>query len=197
MTNVCKHIKTPRLLLRAFNNNDANALQQLLASNKAYMLPYIPWAKDEPQTVKEKEAKIEEWNNEFSNNTKYSYGVFDKSNNALIGVFFMFTRQGDNILEIGYIIDQKCSGKGYASECTYALTKLCFEEIKIEKVVIVCNQQNVASAKIPEKIGYTHEYTMRKVEKNSDGSRKKDMIWVMFIEEFKSNAKYEPVDFNY
>lgn len=193
--NMKQVVKTPRLHLKTFQKDNAKDLQQLLASNKEHILPYIPWARDEPQTVKEKERKIEEWNNEFKNNIKYSYGVFDNSTNQLLGVFFMFTRQGDNILEIGYIIDHQHAGKGYASECTYALTKLCFEEIKIEKTVIVCNQNNVASAKIPEKLGYTHESTMRKVEKNADGSRKKDMIWVMFIEEFKRIEKYEPITF--
>lgn len=187
-------IKTPRLLLRVLKIADAPVLQQMLAANKEYMLPYIPWAIDEPQTIKEKENKIREWQSEFKNNTKYSYGVFD-SNDELVGLFFLFTRQGNNILEIGYIIDHKNAGKGYATECTYALTKLCFEEIKIEKVVIICSTKNKASAKIPEKLNYTLEYSLRNIKKDADGSRRKDMVWVLFIEEFKVIQKYEPITF--
>lgn len=195
MINSIIEINTPRLQLRVLELTDASAMQNMLAANKEYMLPYIPWAKDEPQTVKEKEDKIEEWNRDFRSNTKYTYGVFDNSNNQLLGLFFVFTRQGENILEIGYIIDYSHTGKGYASECTYALTKLCFVEIKIEKVVIICSTRNEASAKIPKKLGYILEYTLRNIQRNENGTRHKDMVWVMFIEEFKHIEKYEPTTF--
>lgn len=195
MNNIYTQIDTPRLRLKILELADAKAVQHLLATNKQYMLPYISWAKNEPQSVTEKENKIREWKSDFYRGNKYIYGVFNRLENKLVGLFFLFTRQGEDILEIGYVIDYQQTGKAYATEGCYALTKLCFEKIEIEKVVIICSMNNIASAKIPKKLGYTMEYTLRNIHKDGDGNRHEDMVWVMFIEEFKHLEKYEPTTF--
>lgn len=193
MRNLIKQISTPRLILRKFEIKDAEDFQSLLARNKEYMLPWIPWAKKEPQSIEEKKAKIREWNGQFLLDTTYSYGIYYRT--RLIGSCNLFTRQGKDILEIGYLIDHLESGKGYATECTYALTKLAFEHIHIDKLVLHMDPKNVASARIPKKLNYTLETTKKVVEKNDDGSRVDEMIWAMFIEDFIKFEKYEQVSF--
>ncbi len=101
--------------MRMLDTKDAEDLQQLLAENKEYMLLWIPWAADEPETVEVKKEKIRTWKGEFYLDQKYTYGIFEKGSDKLIGLIFLFTRQGKGILEIGYIIDHKKAGKGYAT----------------------------------------------------------------------------------
>lgn len=195
MINISTHIETPNLLLRVLKLSDTKALQKILEENKEYMLPYISWAKNEPQTIVEKQLQIREWTSEFYADTKYVYGAFNNVSNELVGLVFIFTRQGANILEIGYIINFRHTGKGYATECSYALTKLCFDKINIKKVVIICSDQNLASAKIPEKLGYNLEYNSHNEEKNQNDNRKEEMVWVIFNKEFKKITHYEPIKF--
>lgn len=193
MMNLIKKIVTPRLLLRKFEISDAVAFQSMLDKNKDYMLPWISWAINEPETVMKKMEKIREWNGQFLLDQTYSYGIF--INESLIGFCNMFTRQGKGTLEIGYFIDQEFSAKGYATECTYALTKLGFEHIKIDKLVLHIDRENTASIKIPQKLNYTLETKKRSIEKDDDGKRQVTKVWAMFIEEFKTLEKYEPVTF--
>ncbi len=177
------------------DTQDAEDLQQMLAENKDYMLPWIPWAADEPETVEIKKEKIRTWKGDFYLDQKYTYGIFENVNDRLIGLIFLFTRQGNGILEIGYFIDRKEAGKGYATESSYALTKLGFKHIGIEKMVIHCSPDNKPSIKIPEKLGFHLEGSFRSPDEMENGKRKELMIWAMFIEEFEVNDNYEPVTF--
>ena len=186
-------ITTPRLNLRMLQIEDAVELQALLERNKQEMLPWIPWAAEEPESVETKKKKIRAWKGEFYLDQKYIYGLFESSSsNHLIGLVFLFTRQGDGILEIGYILDKDHTGKGLTTEASYAVTKLGFKELAIEKMVIHCSPENTASARIPEKLGYQLELMEQSVTRDKNGSRSKNMIWALFNEEFMTIDKYEP-----
>lgn len=190
--NCAESISTPNLLLRMLRTSDADGLQQLLERNREHMIPWVPWAKDEPESVEMKKLKIRIWKGEFYHDDKYVYGVFN-SNQLLIGLAFMFKRQGTGTLEIGYIIDHHHSGKGFASECTYALTKLGIQYLKTDKMLIICNSKNKASARIPEKLGYNLEYIQKLVDRDEEGDRIDNMVWTMFAEGFEETASFEPV----
>jgi len=193
MKNIISKLTTPNLILRKLEIEDATALRSLLARNKNYMLPWIPWAAGEPESIETKKEKIRNWNGEFNLDQKYTYGIIHDDN--VIGLSFLFTRQGPGILEIGYVIDFEHTGKGFATESTYALTKLSFAHIQIEKVVIHCNAKNISSAKIPEKLGFKLEGIHRVPSAKEVFDRNENMIWGMFIDEFEVNEKYEPVEF--
>ena len=193
MRNQIRSIETSVLKFRTLSETDAVIVQELLARNKEYMLPWIPWAKDEPQTIEEKAQTIREWEGSFLLDIKYVYGAFN--DNELIGIAYLFTRQGPGIMEVGYIIDHQQSGKGHATLLTYAFTKLSFEFSDIEKVEIHCSPKNIASSKIPKKLGYKLECTHRKIKKDESGNREELMIWGLFREEFKPLEQFEPVTF--
>ncbi len=195
MKNLVSQISSSHLTMRMLDTHDANVLQKLLEENKQYMLPWIPWAADEPESVEIKKEKIRTWKGEFYLDQTYTYGIFKNGNDQLIGLIFLFTRQGKGTLEIGYIIDQKETGKGYATESSYAVTKLGFKHIGIEKMVIHCSPNNEPSVKIPMKLGFQLEGTYRSPDEMENGQRKEMMIWVMFIEEFETIDKYEPITF--
>ena len=186
MKNEIIKLKTPNLFLRILNNSDAENLRNLLARNKNFMIPWIPWASEEPQSLEKKIQKIQEWKIEFLANQKYTYGIFTPDQKAMIGLIFLFTRQGKGKLEIGYIIDFEESGKGFATEASYAMTKLGFEHLKIENMVIHCNSKNIASAKIPEKLGY--QIVQKKMESNIEM-----LIWSFPKEKFQIIKNFEPV----
>jgi len=195
MKNLVSKISTPRLIIRLLDIPDAVNLQQFLAYNKENMLPWVPWAEDEPETVEVKKDKIRSWKGEFYLDQKYTYGVFEKANDSLIGMIFLFTRQGKGTLEIGYVVDKDEEGKGYATESSYAVTKLGLENLGIGKMVIHCSPENTASQRVPEKLGFTLEGTYRSAHTGTDGKRQPTMIWALFNEEFKLSPKFEPVDF--
>ena len=74
MRNKIRYVETPTLHFRTLVQDDALVVQQFLANNKAFMLPWIPWAENEPQTVEEKQQAIQQWEEEFLLDKKYIYG---------------------------------------------------------------------------------------------------------------------------
>lgn len=195
MINPIIRIDCDRYYMRPFAITDAPSVQFLLEKNREYMLDWIPWAKDEPESVDIKRKKIRLWTAEFYQDIKYTYGVFDRSTDQLIGIQYLFTRQGPGILEIGYIIDEDQAGKGLATHSSYALTKLSIDLLKPEKMVIICSPDNIASARIPEKLGYHEESQTTTVDKDKHNRRIVLSTWVMFPEQFKHISTYEPIQF--
>lgn len=193
--NYAERINTPQLFLRALKGSDAVAIQALLEKNREHMIPWVPWAKDEPESVEEKRRKIRAWRGEFYLDQKYVYGIYENKDEVLVGIGFLFGRQGIGTLEIGYIIDFDVSGRGYATECTYALTKLSFDELNTLKVYIICDSGNQASARVPEKLDYMLEKADRSRESSEDESPATEMRWVLHKENFEHNKRYEPVEF--
>jgi len=156
------------------------------------MLPYIPWAVEEPETVEVKREKIKEWDKEFQDAEKFTYGVFDLTTGHLAGMIQLFTRQGPDILEIGYITGQDFAGRGLATAASYAMTKLGFEHIGIGKMVIHCDVKNIPSKRVPQKLNYELEEIRKEDGTNGESQQ---MIWAMNKSEFKLMNQYEPIIF--
>lgn len=195
MRNIVTQIETPNLILRPFRTEDAEILKERLDDNLSIMMPWIPWAKNEPEPLEDKRDRIRSWIGDFYSNKEYSYGAFEKSSGAFVGSANLFGRRGKGTTEIGYWIDHLQSGQGFATEVSYALTKLSFDHMRIEKVLLYIDTRNQASQRIPAKLNFTHEYTCRELAKDDAGKRLTFQVWTMFVEEFKKVDKFETVIF--
>ncbi|MHA1512241.1 MAG: GNAT family N-acetyltransferase, partial [Promethearchaeota archaeon] len=93
-------------------------------------------------------------------------------------------RIGFNALEIGYWIHVDHIRKGYGTEITAALTRVAFEVEKVQRVEIHCDPNNIGSASIPKKLGFTHEATLKRRNLNYKNEHIDSMIWTIFHDEF-------------
>ena len=112
MKNTITQIETPNLVLRIFKPEDAEVLKSRLDANLDLMMPWIPWAKDEPEPLEAKRDRIRNWIGDFYSNREYSYGVFEKSTGDFVGSSNLFGRRGKGTTEVGYWIDRLKTGKG-------------------------------------------------------------------------------------
>lgn len=100
----------------------------------------------------------------------------------MIGSTGLHTRLGPNAREIGYWIASKYINHGFATESTWALTKVGFEIEQLEKIEIHCSVDNFRSQNIPKKIGYKDV----PIVKNDTSPNLNDakMIWTMSKEDY-------------
>lgn len=63
--------------------------------------------------------------------------------------------------ELGYCISPEHCGHGYATEAANVALTYAFEDWKAHKVVAMCNEHNIASFKVMEKLGMVREGTFR------------------------------------
>jgi RimJ/RimL family protein N-acetyltransferase len=176
-------IVTPQLVIRCYNPSDAPLLARSISESLEHLLPWMPWAAAEPEPLDIKVERLRQFRARFDLGQDFIYGIFNPQENHLIGGTGLHTRIGSEALEIGYWINKNYINHGYATETSAALTKVAFEIHKVERVEIHCAVENIRSAAVPRKLGYTQEATLRK-RSFANGHLCDQMIWSLFAEEY-------------
>lgn len=178
-------IETERLVIRCWEPKDAPLMQKAAAESKEHLLPFMPWALDEPQTVEQKVERIRHFRGRFDKSEDFVYGIFDPAESRALGGTGLHTRLTGNALEIGYWLHKDFINRGLVTESTAALTKVAFELYFVERMEIHCSVENLASAAVPRKLGYIHEATRRRLG-YAYGRESDHMIWTLFADEYPS-----------
>lgn len=181
-------IETARLRLRCFQADDAAAFRSLLDRNDQHLRPWIPWMKHEPLSLPDTAQRLRQFETNFRNGKEFRYAILLRESGRLAGLAGLHTRIGPNVLEIGYLVDRKESGKGYALETVQALLRAAFELHGIPRVEIHCAPENIASARIPAKLGFIHERTFEKHTRDSEGTMRDSMLWSMSREQYDRSS---------
>jgi len=185
-------IVTPQLVIRCYNPADASLLAASIKESLEHLLPWMPWAAAEPEPLDIKVERLRQFRAKFDLEQDFIYGIFNPQENRLIGGTGLHTRIGAEALEIGYWINKNYINHGYATETSAALTKVAFEIQQVKRVEIHCAVENIRSAAVPRKLGYTHEATLRK-RSFANGQLSDTMIWTLFAEDYPQtlSAKLE------
>ena len=170
-------IETARLVLRRWSPSDAPALKAAIDANLEYLLPWIPWAKNEPSPLDEIAVRLAGFSERFETGPEWGFAVFDDAGSTLIGGIGLHDRLGPNALEIGYWIRQDVASRGYATEAAEAITRLGLT-MGAQHLEIRCDPRNSASARVPEKLGYRHAVTYVGNYIWFTGEPRDTMVWV-------------------
>jgi RimJ/RimL family protein N-acetyltransferase len=155
-------IETERLVLRCWEPGDAAAMKEAIDSSLPELLPWMPWAEDEPETVAEKLERIRGFRGRFDLDEDYTYGIFERGEGRAIGGTGLHTRAGVGAREIGYWLRSDMHRRGYMTEAVRALVRVAFEVLDVERLEIRCAPDNAASAGVARNAGFHHEATLRK-----------------------------------
>lgn len=79
----------------------------------------------------------------------------------LIGCIAVGIQPDNNVGELGYWLGKPYWGQGYTTEAARRMIIFSFEELLLNKVFARCFTQNVASARVMQKVGMRHEGTLR------------------------------------
>ena len=155
-------IVTERLVLRTWEPRDAPLLKEAVDSSIDHLLPWMPWAAHEPQSLQEKVALLRQFRGKFYLGQDFTYGIFTLDEEQAVGGTGLHTRIGDDAFEIGYWIRASRAGEGLGTESTAALTRVAFELTDVDRIEIRCEPENERSRAIPRKLGYREEATLRR-----------------------------------
>ena len=180
-------IRTERLLIRCYDLADAETLRLVTAANKEHLAPWMPWARLEPQSLDDKAALIRRFRGQFDLGQQFVYGIFHPAGEQLVGGTGIHRRSGPPSLEIGYWIDRDHLGLGYATEASCALVRTGFEIMKADRIDIRCEPENVASARVPEKLGFTREGLLRARLEWHDGVYRDALYWSLLSSEYANS----------
>ena len=164
------------MVVRCWEPADAPLLKEAVDGSLDHLRPWMPWAEDEPQSVEEKIDLLRAFRGRFDLDEDYVYALFDAAETRVVGGSGLHRRVGDDALEIGYWIRADRVGEGLATEATVALTRVGFEVCGVDRIEIRVEPANEASARIPEKLGFTREGTFRRRLAGRPDEPKRDAV---------------------
>ena len=140
----------------------AQDLYLLTDSNRAYLKEWLPWL-DQIQSCDDTTKFIESTSKVSSSGGAPNFAIFNEG--AICGVagFHEINKQ-HRIGSIGYWLAQKYTGKGIVTQVVKELLRIGFGEFKLNKIEIRCAEGNTKSRRIPERLGFTYEATLRQSE---------------------------------
>ena len=122
----------------------------------------MPWTSNEPQTLEEKVELVRAFRGQFDLDQDYTYGILARDESEVVGGSGLHTRHGEGAFEIGYWIRESRIGEGLATEVSAALTRVAFEVCEVDRVEIRVDPPNERSRRVPVKLEYIEEATLRR-----------------------------------
>ena len=174
-------IETERLVIRCWEPEDAPLLKDAVDRSLEHLRPWMPWTPDEPEPLDTVYERLRTFRAGYDRDENLIMGVLDPAEERVIGGTGLHPGGGDESREIGYWIAGDAIGKGYATELTAVVTRVAFATFGVDRVVIRVDPVNERSDRVPAKLGYTREATLRRRLPQKQGPDLRDVnVWTMF-----------------
>jgi RimJ/RimL family protein N-acetyltransferase len=168
-------------------------MKEAVDSSIEHLLPWMPWARFEPQTLDEKVELARMFRGKFDLDEEYVFGVFAPDETRALGGSGLHPRGGEGSLEIGYWIRADAIGRGLATEVAAVLTRVGIELCGLVRVDVQVDPENTRSLAVPRKLGFVEEATLRRrLPPKEDGEERRDsVLFTMLAEELPSSRCIE------
>ena len=149
-------LETERLLLRAFEDRDVDAVFDLRSRPEVALYTY--W---EPQTEVQAREALEKrigFRALRDEGDVLALASEMKTTGEVVGdVVIQWVSREHALGEIGFIVHPDHQGHGYATEMTRPLLCIAFEDVGLHRVIGRAEARNTASARVMEKLGMRRE----------------------------------------
>jgi ribosomal-protein-serine acetyltransferase len=153
----CKIDKNLELLL--YQPRDAEELNALIEGNFNYIKRWSAWLKDR-RSIENTRAFIERNLKQFADGEGFALGIwFDGEMAGQIE--FNYLDWQNRKTEIGFWLGESFQGKGLVTKSCRVLIDYAFDQLKLNRVEMLCGAENIKSRKIAEKLGFREEGIMR------------------------------------
>lgn len=142
------------LLLRRPTAADAERMAESVAVNLAHLSPWMPWATAEAGTLDVQRERLATVAADWEAGREYHYLALTKDDAVVLGRFGLHRRIGPRALELGYWLCADAVGHGYATAAARSLTDVALALCDVDQVEIHCDEANVRSRRVPERVGY-------------------------------------------
>jgi ribosomal-protein-alanine N-acetyltransferase len=144
-------LETPRLILREFVPDDADALALVLSDPETMRFYPAPFD----------HAGVEEWitrnRRRYANEGHGLWAMLLKANSELIGDCGLVVQEVDNTdeIEIGYHVRRDHWNQGFTTEAALACRDFGFSHLPVDRLISLIRPENLPSRRVAEKNGMT------------------------------------------
>lgn len=151
------------LYLRSFTPDDAYALLAYELRNRDYFKAFTFYKSNEYYTIENIQIVIERYIRLKNQNEMERFGIFLKSNHALIGMIAL-----NDIMPplksayVGYQMDQAYTNHGYTTMALALIIDYAFNTLDLHRLEAGVMPANIGSIRVLEKNGFIREGLARK-----------------------------------
>lgn len=153
-------IETERLILRAFNRGDVDAVfayrQREDVARYLFDVPMTHETCAEAVQARIRQVSLAEQDD------RITLAVERKGDGAMVGEVTLIWRSvADRQGEVGYILNPDHQGRGYATEAVRAMISMGFVDLELHRIYARCDMRNTPSYKVMERLGMRREASFR------------------------------------
>jgi ribosomal-protein-alanine N-acetyltransferase len=167
-------IITERLVLREITEKDAESIYKLLSNPEVIKYDTFELFTD----IKQAEDLIECFNEEFRKKRAIFWGISLKNESEIIGFCKCEIEIPKIRADFGYDLRLEYWNRGIMTEALGAVIDFTFKKAGVNRIEASVSNENNASIRVLEKLGFVKEGVMRK--RNYWGGRYHDMV-IMYI----------------
>jgi RimJ/RimL family protein N-acetyltransferase len=157
--------------------DDADDVARAVGESIDHLKPWMPWADAQSADPGFQRERLRNHPQQRARREEWQYGIFADGRPGILGAIGLMTRRGPGTLEIGYWLHADAGGRGHMTSAARALTEAGLLVDGIDQMIIVCDEANVRSAAVPQRLGYTlQRVEARAPEAPSETGRMQ--IWV-------------------
>lgn len=173
-------IITPRFIIRSYRETDGIELTQAFIESINELRQWMPWAQEDAQrdAASSEGHFIAQAMEKWQRREELEMIIVDKNNDEKIwgAIGFRAIDWAVPKMEIGYWLRTSMTGKGLMTEAVNALTRYGFMQLNAQRIEILCDEQNIKSRGIPERLGFVQEGILRKNARTADGKELRNTV---------------------
>jgi RimJ/RimL family protein N-acetyltransferase len=169
--------ETERLIIRCPGPGDGKAINEAIIESLEDLKPWMPWAQKAP-ALEESEALCRQWQAKWLTREDLVLHLYRKEDGKFVGGSGLH-RINWTIpkFEIGYWCRVSMQGKGYITEAVEGLTNFAFETLKARRVEIRCDEKNMRSRHVADRLGFPLEARLVNEGLNTRGELRNTLIY--------------------
>jgi RimJ/RimL family protein N-acetyltransferase len=147
--------ETERFSVREWRLSDADAAFEIYRSDNVQRFLAGGRGHTDPE---ESLRLIERWVGRYSLFPGYGFwAMVEKGTGTIAGAAALKPLADGPEIEVGYHLAESAWGKGYATEIARGAVRYGFDDLRLDRIVGVCDPQNHASFRVLQKTGLVHE----------------------------------------
>jgi RimJ/RimL family protein N-acetyltransferase len=189
-------IKTKRLIMRPILPEDAEIMLNALNDTHKELQEFLTWADPIP-TLENTRERNSQLLSRFILRESFSFNLFSKNGDFAGNCHILGLNWQIPSSIIGYWSNKKFHAQGLMTEAVKAISLFGFQHLKLKRMMIQCDVDNFASAKVAEKSGFELELTANDLIPAKEGELRTTHQYVRFNANDidQSEIEFETVSF--
>lgn len=168
-------IRTERILIRPVRSSDAVLMHNAMKASFLSLKQWMPWAQS-LASVRDTEIYLfhgeKIWRTPVQEGVEHPLQIMDPTDTIYYGATGIKPANlAIPTFEIGYWVNQVYAGQGIITEAMNALTRYLFQALQAKRVEINCEEDNIRSAKVAQRLNYDLEGKLRNHRLNASGKK--------------------------